>query len=98
MSAFSTLLFILSVTDGKIKQHVCIKYFLKLGKSTTETLQMLCEAFGEHFLSQTVVFEWDSYFKAGRMSVENGEHSGPPSTGKMTENVAETIGISYGVC
>jgi hypothetical protein len=31
--------------DGKIKQHVCIKFCMKLGKSATETLEMLREAF-----------------------------------------------------
>jgi hypothetical protein len=31
---------------------------VKLGKSTTDTLEMFHEAFGEHSLSQTVVFEW----------------------------------------
>jgi hypothetical protein len=30
---------------------------MKLGKSATKTLEMLREAFGEHFLSWTVVFE-----------------------------------------
>jgi hypothetical protein len=43
--------------DGKIEQHVCIKFCLKLGKSTTETLEMLRDAFGEHSLSQTAAFE-----------------------------------------
>jgi hypothetical protein len=43
--------------DGKIKQHVCIKFCVKLSKSATETLEMLCQAFGEHLLSQTAVFE-----------------------------------------
>jgi hypothetical protein len=37
---------------------------MKLGKSTMEILEMLCEAFGEHSLSQTAVFEWYSCFKA----------------------------------
>jgi hypothetical protein len=62
--------------DGKIQQYVCIKFCMKLGKSATETLEMLCEVFGEHSLSQTVVFEWHSRFKAGRVSVEDDEHSG----------------------
>jgi hypothetical protein len=53
------------VTDGKIEQRVCIKFRVKLGRSTTETLEMLHEAFGEHSLSQTEVFEWHSCFKAG---------------------------------
>jgi hypothetical protein len=51
--------------DGKIEQHVCIKFCVKLGKSTTKTLEMFHEAFGEHSLSWTVVFEWHSCFKAG---------------------------------
>jgi hypothetical protein len=33
--------------DGKIVRHVCIKFCVKLGKSTTETPEMLCEAFVE---------------------------------------------------
>jgi hypothetical protein len=49
---------------------------VKLGKSTAKTLEMLCEAFGEHSLSRTVVFEWHSRFKAGQMSVEDDELSG----------------------
>jgi hypothetical protein len=40
------------VIDGKIERHVCIKFWVKLGKSTTETLEMLHEAFGEHCLSR----------------------------------------------
>jgi hypothetical protein len=43
--------------DGKIKQCVCIKFCVKLGKSATETLEMLHEAFGEHSLCQTTVLE-----------------------------------------
>jgi hypothetical protein len=62
--------------DGKIEQHVCIKFCTKLGKSATETLEMLCEAFGEHFLSWTVVFEWHSRFKVGRVSAEDDQRSG----------------------
>jgi hypothetical protein len=54
MSAFSTSCFVLSAMDGKIEQHICIRFCMKLGKSTTKTLN---EAFGEHFLSQTEVFE-----------------------------------------
>jgi hypothetical protein len=46
---------------------------------------MLREDFGEHFLSRTAVFEWHSRFKAGRVSVEDDECSGRPSTNKTTE-------------
>jgi hypothetical protein len=47
----------LPATDGKIEQRVCINFGLELGKSATETLEMLNEAFGEHSLSRTAVFE-----------------------------------------
>jgi hypothetical protein len=46
--------------DGEIEQCVCIKFCWKLGKSVTETLDMLHEVFGEHSLSRTAVFEWHS--------------------------------------
>jgi hypothetical protein len=61
--------------DGKIEQCVCKKFCVQLGKSTIKTLEMLFEAFGEHFLSQTVVFEWHSSFKAGQVSVEDDKLS-----------------------
>jgi hypothetical protein len=67
-SAFSTLCFALSATDAKIEQRVCIKFGMKLGKSTIETHQMLHKAFGEYSLSWTAVFEWHSSFKASRVS------------------------------
>jgi hypothetical protein len=62
--------------DSKTEQRVCIKFCMKLGKSTTETLGVLCEASGEHSLRQTALFEWHSRFKVGQVSVEDDERSG----------------------
>jgi hypothetical protein len=62
--------------DGKIEQCVCNKYCEKLGQSTTESLEVLCEAFGEHSLNWTAVFQWHSHFKATQVSAENDEYSG----------------------
>jgi hypothetical protein len=102
--------------DGKLKQHVCIKFCMKLGKSTTENLEMFRDVFEELSLSRTVVSERHSRFKANQVSVEDDKCSEQPSTSKTTENVekiqelihedscpaihelADTIGISYGVC
>jgi hypothetical protein len=61
---------------------------VKLSKSSTETHEMFREAFGEHSLSRTAVFEWHSRFKAGRVSVED-EASGRPSTSKTTKMFKE---------
>jgi hypothetical protein len=60
---------------------------LKLGRSVTEILEVLREAFGEHSLSRRAVSDWHSRFKAGRVSVEDDELSGRPSTCETTENV-----------
>jgi hypothetical protein len=49
---------------------------VKLSKSTAETLQMLREAFGEHSLSWTAVFEWHSHFKPSQVSIEDDKRSG----------------------
>jgi hypothetical protein len=43
--------------DGKIEQHVCIKFCVKLSKSAAETLELLWDAFREHSLNWTAVFE-----------------------------------------
>jgi hypothetical protein len=66
--------------DGKFEQRVCIKFCVKLSKSATETPEMLCEAFGEHSLSRTMVFDV-IHIKPGQVSVE------VPSTNKTTANV-----------
>jgi hypothetical protein len=62
--------------DGKIEQHICIKFCVKLGKSTTKTLEMLHEPFGEHSLSSTAVFEWHSRFRASWVSAEDDKRLG----------------------
>jgi hypothetical protein len=77
----------LSAMDDKTELHVCIKFCMKLGKSTTKTPEMLCEASEEHSLSWTAVFEWHSRSKTSRVSVEDDKRSGRPSSSKMTENV-----------
>jgi hypothetical protein len=72
--------------DGKLKQRVCIKFCMKLSKSATKILDVYRKAFVEHSLCWTEVFKWHSCFRAGRVSAEDDEHSGQPSTSKMTEN------------
>jgi hypothetical protein len=76
MSAFSTSCFNLSAMDGKIEQCVCIKFCVKLGKTNSEALEMLRDAFGEHSLSCTAVFHCHSHFKASGVSLEDDKRSG----------------------
>jgi hypothetical protein len=59
------------------QQCICIKFCVELGKSTTETLEILRdEGFEERSVSRIVVLEWHSHFKADRVSVEDDEYSG----------------------
>jgi hypothetical protein len=95
MDAFMTSCFVLCAMDGKIEQHVCIKFCMKLGKSTTKTLEMLRRVFGEHSLSRTVVFEWHSRFMASQVSVEDDERSGRPNNRKAAENVEKKFKNSF---
>jgi hypothetical protein len=54
-----------SAMDGKIERRICVKFYLKLGKSATETLEILPNAFREHSLRWRVVSDWHSGFRAG---------------------------------
>jgi hypothetical protein len=45
------------------EQRVCNKFCQKLGKTATETYEMLQQAFGETALSRSKTFEWYSRFK-----------------------------------
>jgi hypothetical protein len=101
-SAFSTLFFVLSAMDGKMEQRVCIKFYLKLGKSATEILETPCEAFGEHYLSRTAVFEWYSHFKAAapaqRQKILKILRTHPRRPSRRIQELANTAGINCKVC
>lgn len=67
---------------AKIKeQRVCIKFCLKLGKSVTETLQMLQSAHKESARKQSALFDWHKHkhFKERGDSVkdDNGQAGQP---------------------
>jgi hypothetical protein len=64
----------------------------------TETAGVLCTAYGNEWLSWTCVLDSHSLFKADRVSVEDDEHSGQPSTNKMTENVEKLRALIHEDC
>jgi hypothetical protein len=69
------------------EQHVCIKFWQKLGKTATKTYEMLQQAFGETALSQSNIFEWYSRFKNGRTSIDDDPHPGRPLTARTNKTV-----------
>ena len=58
------------------EQRICIKFCFKIGKTATETYQLLQQAYGEVAVGRTQVFDWFRRFKEGRNSVESDPCSG----------------------
>ena len=70
-----------------IEQRINIKFCIKLGKTTTETLKMLRDVYGDSSMSRTRVFEWHKRFVEGRENVEDDPKSGRPCTSTTDTNI-----------
>jgi hypothetical protein len=77
------------------EQHICIKFCQKLGKTATETYEML-QAFRETVLSRSKTFEWYSRFKNGCTSIKDDPHTGWPSTVKTNDTVDHVNAVIHG--
>jgi len=64
---------------------------VKLGKSATETYDLLKKVYGDECLSHTQVFEWFKRFKDGREEIGDDQHTGHPGTSKTNANI-EKVG------
>lgn len=62
--AFSAFKCIREHKANNTEQRACIKSCVKINKSATETLEMICQVSGKHSLFQTQAFEWPAHFKA----------------------------------
>jgi len=69
------------------EQRVCIKVCANFGKSFTETLTMIQQAFGDQSLSRARVFQWHARFKTGRTSVDDDERTWRPTSCTTPETV-----------
>ncbi|CAG2054498.1 unnamed protein product [Timema podura] len=75
------------IMDCKHEQRVNIKFCGLLGKSRTETFQMMQQAYGNEAISRPVCFEWHSRFRSSRTSPKDEERSGRPCTSTNSEIV-----------
>jgi hypothetical protein len=97
MSTSSTSCFLFPVIDGKIEQCVCIKFCMKLGKSTAETLNASWGFWRTLFKSDNSF--WMTFTFQGWSSVnEDDERSRWPSTNTTTENVEKIWELVYKDC
>ena len=53
------------------EQRANLKFLTKLGKTPSESFEMLQQVYGEEALSRTRAFEWHKRFKEGREEVED---------------------------
>jgi len=58
------------------EQRVNSKFCVKLGKSATETYDLLQNIYGDECLSRTEVFEWFKRFKEGREEIGDDQRPG----------------------
>ena len=49
-----------------MEQRICIKFCFKIGKTATETYQLLQQAYSEDTMGRTQVFDWFRRIKDGR--------------------------------
>ena len=49
-----------------VEQRVSVKFWVKLGKSATETYDLLKKVYGDECLPRTQFFEWFNKFEEGR--------------------------------
>jgi hypothetical protein len=77
-----------------MEQQVSIKFCVKLGKTPTETYEILQTVYGDEALNRNSVFEWFKQFKDGREDLQDDPRSRRPSTSRNTdtmENVREVV-------
>ena len=55
------------------EQRVCIKFYVRLGKTGSGTFEMLKQADGVSCISRRRTFEWYGRFKNGRSSTANDD-------------------------
>ena len=64
---------------------------MKLGKSATETYDLLKKVYGDECLSHTQVFEWFKRFKEGREEIRDDQCPGRASTSKTDANTEKSV-------
>ncbi|XP_071453429.1 protein GVQW3-like [Hetaerina americana] len=70
-----------------LEQRYSIKFAVKLGKSSTKTVGMINQAYGESAMSRNMIFRWHKMFVEGREEVDDEPRPGRPSTTLTGESV-----------
>jgi hypothetical protein len=74
-----------------VEQCVNVKFCVRIGKSATDTYDMLKKVYGDLCLPHTQVFEWFIRFKEGREEIGDDQRPGCPSTSKKDANIKKSV-------
>jgi hypothetical protein len=66
-----------------------IKVLVKLGKSGSETREMLVQVYRDNAMNRTAVYKWVTRSSEGKESVTDEERSGRPAMSRTEENIAK---------
>jgi transposase len=66
-----------------------MKVCFRLGKSATETHEMLVEVYGDAAVTLKTVYIWSEQFRSGSESIDDEERSGRPSTSCTDEDISK---------
>jgi hypothetical protein len=59
--------------DFDMEQRAAIKFCFKLGKSASETYELLQKAYGSYSWYRSMTFDWFKRFREGRESLEDDD-------------------------
>ncbi|XP_054708838.1 protein GVQW3-like [Uloborus diversus] len=76
-----------------MEQRANIKFCFKLGKSATETFELMKTVYGSEVLSRNNVFKWYARFRDGRDSLEDDPRLGHLVTVRNDENIEKVAEI-----
>ncbi|UYV70689.1 hypothetical protein LAZ67_8000276 [Cordylochernes scorpioides] len=75
--------------DRKFEQRICIIFCYKIGKSASETLDLLKLAFGNENVNKPTTFRWFSLLKNGMELVKDEKRAGRPILHRNPEKVSQ---------
>jgi transposase len=74
---------------SQFEQRENVKFYQNLGKSASETFQMIKQAYGKEALGCSAVLKWHKRFAQGRDSLEDDAHIGRPRTVRTELKIQE---------
>ena len=79
--------------ENTLEERNAIKLCFKLGKSATETYEMLQTAFRPSCMNRALVFEWHERFKEGREFVMDDKRCGRSKEVNTPELIGQRVRV-----